>query len=279
MGNINSTSINDTLISIWEQQNKEIIRQKQKDRKEKQIADEDEEVYDEDELLASFFPAGIPTEPVKAKNLVITPSAPEPAAPITSNPPTALPAGVKVVKQGQRVVLLATPPETVSDNTSTVSEEEGDEKQVEEEQVQEQAKEDGGMEDEDEQEQDQEEIEEEHVEEKEVEKEQVEEQHDEEKEVEREHGEEEYIEEKQVDTTVALPPPIAPEPVETTKSKVAGHERITSKSEKDVVQALAHLQHLLNSNLATKAVNPGTTAATEFTELWRAVDLVSNYLA
>ncbi len=78
MGTISSTSIYDALITIWEQQNKEIIRVKQKERKEKKIQvinEEDDEEEDEYEQLAKHLSSeeDVPVI-IKAKRPIVAPS-------------------------------------------------------------------------------------------------------------------------------------------------------------------------------------------------------------
>ena len=119
--------------------------------------------------------------------------------------------------------------------------------------------------------QEQVEEEQEQVEEEQVEEEQVEEMQEQKEEIEVEDGQDEEQEEPLVQ-------PVTPEPIENTKSKVAGHDRMTSKSEKDVILILQNLQALLSSNLSAKATNPETFAATEFTELWKSANHIINYL-
>ncbi len=104
--------------------------------------------------------------------------------------------------------------------------------------------------------------------------EQVEEEHAEER-VEEEHMEEECVE--AAASPPDTPPVSAVDPTESSKSRVAGHDRITSKAEKDVVQICQSLQSLLEAKLPHLAGNPGITTSTEFTELWKCANRLITY--
>jgi hypothetical protein len=205
MGTITSSAINDALIVIWEQQNKELIRRRKREIKEQKKAEQSEDDdYDEDELLANFFPTEAPAAPIKAKKPIVAPPQED-------------------EYEEEEVEELAP---TQADTQPVVVEEEEDEFSDDEAPIN------------------------------------------------------TIIEPVQTaPQLVESVPQVVSEPPESSKSKVAGHERITSKSEKEFLEICQTLFNVMRTKLPEKTDGAGIVVASEYTELWKDANRLINYFS